>query len=107
MEQSEIFSAILDSLTEEVVFVDTDHIIRYMNSAGKKHYAKFGDILGKSLFVCHKEQSATRIKDIFRQLAQGVDEVLYLEDEKRRIYMRAVRDREGRLVGYMERYLPR
>jgi nitrogen-specific signal transduction histidine kinase len=42
MEKTLMLSLILDSLQEEVVFVDTNHVIRYMNSAGKRHYARFG-----------------------------------------------------------------
>jgi DUF438 domain-containing protein len=106
MERTAIFNAILDSLVEEIVFVDTEHIIRYMNPAGKKHYASRGGAVGKNLFACHNEQSVTRIKDLFGQLQAGAEEVLYIDDKKQRVYMRAVRDQSGKLVGYYERYAP-
>lgn len=104
MEKTEMLSLILDDLHEEIVFVDINHVIRYMNRAGKRHYAKFGDILGKSIFDCHKDISKERILNIFSRLSGGAEEVLYAENEKQRVYMRAVRDSEGKLVGYCERY---
>ena len=106
MEQVNTMLAILDSLTEEVVFVDTEHTIRYMNQAGINHYAARGAAIGKSIFSCHNQQSAIRIKDIFKQLQAGVEEVLFADNEKHRVYMRAVRDDTGKLLGYYERYAP-
>jgi len=104
MDGVDIFKAILDSLIDEIVFVDAEHIIRYMNPAGKNHYARFGDVIGHSIFLCHNEQSARRIKDIFTQLQAGAEEVLYLDNHEHQVYMRAVRDDVGTLVGYYERY---
>jgi DUF438 domain-containing protein len=106
VEKITICYAILDSLVEEIVFVDTEHIIRYMNPAGKKHYASRGGAVGKSLFACHNEQSVTRIKDLFDELKAGTEEVLYIDTKQHRVYMRAVRDQSGNLVGYYERYAP-
>ncbi len=106
MEKAELLSAILDNLKESVIFVDNDHIIRYMNSAAKKHYARFGEVIGKSLFDCHKPGSAQKIKDIYVQLKNGAEEVLYASNEKHRVYMRSMRDPEGNLLGYTERFEP-
>ena len=106
METENIFKAIVDSLVEEIVFVDSEHIIRYMNPAGRKHYARFGDVTGQSLFACHNENSISRINNIYSQLQAGAKEVLYLDDERHQVYMRAVRDKSGNLIGYYERYYP-
>ena len=46
---------ILDSVPYRIVFVDTDHIIRYMNREAKHHYYTvrgYGDLIGKSIFEC-------------------------------------------------------
>jgi hypothetical protein len=77
-----------------------------MNKAATRHYSKYGDFVGKSIFSCHNEESSQQIKDIFCQLQSGAKEVLYSANEKRRIYMRAVRDDSGRMIGYYERYAP-
>ena len=38
MEKLEMLEAILDSYPYRVVFVDCDHVIRYLNRAAKYHY---------------------------------------------------------------------
>jgi DUF438 domain-containing protein len=104
VDNSDICLAILDSLVTPVVFVDRQHCIRYLNSAGKKQYSKYGNILGKSIFDCHNPGSIQKIKDIYVQLLSGAEEEIYTEKENVRIYMRAVRDCNGNLLGYYERY---
>jgi len=37
---------------------------------------------------------------------EGEDERIITDDEKHRIFMRVVRDAEGRVLGYYERYAP-
>ena len=57
MKQLELLTLILDSWNNSVVFVDTSHVIRYMNAPARMHYAKWGDVLGKSIFDCHNPDS--------------------------------------------------
>ena len=102
----ELLALILDSLNDAIVFVDTNHVIRYLNAAGKKQQAKWGNIIGKSLFDCHNANSCQIIRDCFARLQNGEEEVLFAENQKRRVYVRSVRDKEGNLIGYYERYEP-
>ncbi|MGV8083699.1 MAG: PAS domain-containing protein [Coriobacteriia bacterium] len=95
---------LLDSLKEPIVFCDTDHVIRYMNAAAKERYKSRPAAIGQSIFDCHKEASNDVIRHVIERLAQGEDEVRISESERQRTYMRAVRDGEGRLVGYYERF---
>jgi DUF438 domain-containing protein len=104
LDDSDLYLAILDSLATPVVFVDRQHYIRHMNTSGKKQYSKYGNIVGKSIFDCHNPASAQNIKEIYIQLQLGADEGIYSEKESARIYMRAVRDCDGDLLGYYERY---
>ncbi|MBN2400778.1 MAG: PAS domain-containing protein [Spirochaetes bacterium] len=104
MKKEKLLSLILDSWNKAVVFVDTDHVIQYMNLPAKKQYAKWGDVIGKSIFDCHNENSRTIISNAFSQLKEGSDEVLFTDNEKHRVYMRAVRDENSNLIGYYERY---
>ena len=53
MQQLKLLTLILDSWNESVVLVDTNHIIQYMNAPARMHYAKWGNIIGKSIFDCH------------------------------------------------------
>ncbi len=97
---------LLDSWNKPVVFVDTNHIIRYMNKPAKIKYGKWGDVIGKSIFDCHKKTSCMIIKDAFLKLQKGEEEVLFTDNEKHRVYMRSIRDENGNLTGYCETYEP-
>jgi DUF438 domain-containing protein len=95
---------ICDSLKDEVVFVDTNHIIQYVNAPAVKKYAKWGNILGKSIFACHNPDSGKMIRAIYERLQNGENDILFVDSEKHRVYMRAVHDRSGVLIGYYERF---
>jgi len=97
---------LLDSLKDPFVFCDTSHVIRYMNRAAIERYAGKPAEIGRSIFDCHNEESNLQIAQVADSLALGEDEVLITDDERHRVYMRAVRDAEGTLLGYYERYEP-
>lgn len=102
----EPLQAILNSMPQVVVFVDNDHIIRFMNTAAERHYAKRGgaDLLGKSLMKCHRPASGEKIRAIHQRLQAGEQQVLVTEKPNQTIYAVAVRDAAGDLLGYYERY---
>lgn len=50
----EILFGILDAYAYEIVFVDRNHIVQYMNKTAKQRYGNRVKI-GKSLFNCHNE----------------------------------------------------
>ena len=66
MELSVYFKSIVDSEEAPVVVCSLDHTIIYMNPAAVKRYEKSGgaDLIGKSLFNCHNEQSNAKLKVI-------------------------------------------
>lgn len=99
-------SLILQSLKNPIAFTDTNHIIRYMNKAAMDHYDEGADLLGRSLLDCHNEASQAMIHKIVAEMKNGLEERLITDNEKYRIYMRAVRDENGQLIGYYERYEP-
>ena len=102
------YEAILDSINNPIVFVDNDHIIRYLNKPAKVlFYGKFGysDLVGKSLFDCHDPASHDSIKRLHARFLEGEDEV-FVRDVNPRLKLTAigVRDAAGNLMGYYERY---
>ncbi len=99
-----LFTALLDSLKDPVLFVDTNHTIRYMNKAAIAKHKQGAALIGRSLLDCHKEASQRVLLDHFAALQAGDEERLTGDGPKQRTFMRAVRDAEGRLVGYYERY---
>lgn len=102
----ETMRALLNSIKDPIVFVDNDHIIRFLNDAGIINYAKWGgaELIGKSIFDCHNDTSCAMIREIFTAMQNGEQERIISKKETKRIYMRAVRDEDGLLLGYFERY---
>ena len=99
----------MDCLAHPYVFCDLDHVIRYMNRPGIAHYGKRGGaaLIGTNVLDCHNAGSRAQMLDIFdRMQRDGLDEELITDSERWRIYMRAVRDSDGALLGYYERYEP-
>ena len=99
-----ILSLILDSWNKPIVYVDTDHIIRYMNKPAKRHYSKWGNVIGKSIFDCHSQKSREIIEKAYIDLIAGEREVMIVNSRKNRVYMRGIKDEKGELIGYYERY---
>lgn len=95
---------LLDSLKDAFVFCDLDHMIRYMNRAAFARYAGRPAAVGRSIFDCHTEESNAQIIEIVGRFVAGEDEVFLSDRKGERIFMRAVRDDGGSLVGYYERY---
>jgi len=107
MTHVELLESILDSLKNPLLFADTGHVTRYMNKAAAKHHKEGYDLLGRSLFDCHNEKSRIIMVDTLAAFEAGTEEERRITDnEKHRIYMRAVRDGNGTVIGYYERYEP-
>jgi len=107
MVDASLLASFLDSLKDPFLFADTEHIIRYMNKAAIEHYDDGAALIGRSLLDCHNPDSCRMIRQIFAEMqTDGIDERLITDNEKYRIYMRAVRDGNGTLLGYYERYEP-
>ncbi len=97
-------AAILDSLKDPVLVADANHIVCYMNRAALAHYRGGANLLGSSLLDCHNPNSQRKMHEIMAALRQGQEEQLYEDSEKRRVYMRAVRDAGDNVIGYYERF---
>ncbi len=101
-----LMAAILGSLKAPLLFADTDHVTRYMNKAAIAYYDEGEKLLGRSLLDCHNAESQRMMHDILAEMHAGLDERLITDNEKHRIYMRAVRAPDGQVLGYYERYEP-
>ena len=106
MPDTALLATLLDSLKDPFLFVDPGHTIRYMNKAAVAHYKEGAALLGRSLLDCHNEASRLQIVEILAAMEAGEEERLITDNAKHRIFMRAVRDPAGRLLGYYERYEP-
>ncbi len=109
MDELVMLRGILDSLPYPVVFVDSSFIIRYMNRYAQYHYYQergYRDLIGKSIFSCHnKESSRERIRTAFEKMKlDGKEMFVGVNARNQRLYMQPVRDGEGRLIGFFERF---
>ena len=113
MELTAFFKSLIDQDTAPIVLCDTGHIIRYMNPAAITHYASYGGeaLAGKSVMDCHKPASREAIEKVlawFRK-DKGNNRVhtMYLPGENLDVYMIALRDEAGALIGYYEQQICR
>ena len=68
----EILESILDAYSYEIVFVDRQHIVRYMNKTAKERYG--GRVkINQSLFNCHSENSKVKIEEFLKRADAGED----------------------------------
>jgi PAS domain-containing protein len=106
MNDAAFLTAILDAIDEPILVADTDHVIRTMNKAAIAFYDGGSALLGTSLLDCHNQESQQMILQILDAMEDGIDQQVFSDDGKQRITMRAIRDRQGQLLGYTERYDP-
>ena len=102
--------SVLEQDRSPVVLCDLEHTIIYMNPAAGERYAKQGgmDLVGKSLLDCHSPQANEMIEKVvawFRE--SGEHNLIYTfrnEKENKDVYMVALRDESGTLIGYYEKH---
>lgn len=110
MNLSVYFKSIIDMDRCAVVICNLEHQIIYMNPAACTRYAKRGgaELVGKSLLDCHNAASRERIQkvlDWFRE--SDTHNIIYTsrnEKENKDVYMVALRDEDGGLIGYYEKH---
>ena len=109
MELTTILRGIVDSYPYPIVFVDDTYTIRFLNRCARYHYYQergYGPLEGKSLFDCHNTPAAKeRIQAAFEGMKRdGKERVVGVNTRNLRIYMQPVRDEEGQLMGFFERF---
>ncbi len=110
MSLEKFFKAIIDSDSASVVICDKNHTIVYMNPAACKSYEKYGgeDLVSKSILDCHNEHSAAAIKTVAAAFEKNpkLNRVFTFHNEKQNkdVYMIALRDETGELLGYYEKH---
>ena len=102
----ELFKSIIETDRAAVVVCDVNHTIVYMNNAAKKTYRK--DLTGCSLLNCHNEKSneiIIKIVDWFKKSAESNMIYTYKNVKQNKdVYMVALRDDGGNLIGYYEKH---
>ena len=105
-----LFKSVLEQDRAAIVICDTRHTIVYMNPTAIRRYEKRGGaaLIGKSLLACHNPNSCELIEKVvswFRESAQN--NMIYTyhnQKENKDVYMVALRDDKGELIGYYEKH---
>ena len=110
MELHNYFKSIIDQDKNSVVICNTRHEIIYMNAAAQKRYEKSGgaELIGKSLLGCHNAKSNEMINKVLEWFQESKDHniiyTFYNRKENKDVYMVALRDDTGALIGYYEKH---
>ena len=113
MDKEVFFKSVLEQEQGPVVLCDLDHRILYMNPAAINRYASYGGaaLVGRSLMACHDPASGEKILQVLRWFEAAPDHnrvhTYYNEGENKDIYMVALRNKAGGLIGYYEQHLYR
>lgn len=106
MELSKFLKSVLDADTAPVVICDLEHTVVYMNPASIARYHT--DLTGKSLKACHNAESGAKIDRVVAWFAESKDNnIVYTsrnDKENKDVYMVALRDEGGTLIGYYEQH---
>ena len=98
--------SVLDADTAPVVICDLEHTVVYMNPASILRYHI--DLTGKSLKACHNAESGAKIDRVVAWFAESKDNNIVFtsrnDKENKDVYMVALRDEGGTLIGYYEKH---
>lgn len=110
MELSKFFKSVLEQDRCAVVICNLEHEVIYMNPAAAARYAKSGgaELVGKSLLNCHNAKSAEMIYKVVDWFKESKEHnriyTFRNEKENKDVYMVALRDEDGTLIGYYEKH---
>lgn len=110
MDLSPYFKSIIEQDQCAVVICNLEHEIIYMNPAAVERYAKSGGaaLVGQSLLDCHNAHSNEMIKKVVAWFGESSDHnkiyTFHNEKENKDVYMVALRDESGTLIGYYEKH---
>ena len=106
MEITQFWKSVLEQDEAPIVLCDLHHIIIYMNPAAKARYKS--DLTEKSLFDCHNAETNEMIKRVVEWFAadKSHNKVYTFRNDKENkdVYMIALRNDSGELIGYYEKH---
>ena len=102
--------SVLEQDRAPVVLCDLNHTVLYMNPAAGERYAKNGGmaLVGRSLLDCHSPKANEMIARVVEWFgADRSHNLIYTfrnDKENKDVYMVALRDGDGALIGYYEKH---
>lgn len=101
-----LFKSILEQDLAPIVVCDMDSVIVYMNPSAIKRYHR--DLTGSNLKDCHNAKSNEIIDKVLAWFKESTgNNIIYTfhnEKENKDVYMVALRDDDGKLIGYYEKH---
>lgn len=110
MELPPYFKSIVDQDPAQIVICDLNHTILYMNPSAIADYGKYGGaaLVGRSVLDCHSPASKAKIQEVLDWFAQDPSHNIvftsHSSSKNMDIYMVALRDGGGSLIGYYEKH---
>lgn len=110
MDLANYFRSIVEQDNCAVVICDLEHTIIYMNPAAISRYEKWGGkkLMGKNLLDCHNPQSREQIQKVLLWFQESREHnriyTFHNKKEEKDVYMVALRDEDGTLIGYYEKH---
>ena len=103
---NKLLKSVLNQDTAPVVVCDIDDIIVYMNPSAVERYHK--DLTGKSIKDCHPSKANEMIDKVVAWFKESKDNnIIYTyrnDEENKDVYIVALRDDDGTLIGYYEKH---
>ncbi len=110
MDYGPFLKSIVDLDPCAVVICNLEHEIIYMNPAAKGRYARRGGerLIGRSLLHCHNADSCQKIERTVDWFLSDREHnrmfTFHDERENKDVYMMALREADGSLIGYYEKH---
>ena len=102
----QLFKSVMDQDPAPVVICDLESSVQYMNPAAVRRYG--GDLTGRNLKGCHPAAANEKIDRVLAWFAQSKEHnrvyTFRNDQENKDVYMVALRDGEGHLIGYYEKH---
>ena len=100
------FKSVIDADKAPVVICNLGHTVVYMNPSAVARYKV--DITGKSIKSCHNADSNEKIDRVVAWFAKSKENntvyISHKDKDNRDVYMVALRDDDGQLIGYYEKH---
>ncbi len=101
-----LLTGVLERDNAPIVVCDRRSVIVYMNPAARARYR--GDLVGANVKTCHPLAAQEKIDRVLNWFSESADHnVVYTyhgDEENKDVYMVALRDTDGTLLGYYEKH---
>ena len=102
---NKLFKSIIDQDTAPIVVCNMQSVIVYMNPSAIKRYHR--DLTGSNLKECHNAKSNEMIDKVLQWFGKSKENNIIFtyhnDKENKDVYMVALRDDDGSLIGYYEK----